>query len=96
MPIISSRRVITIFAFDTTISMSPSAHFVFTHPVHFFAFGFGAGLSPIGSGTMGTVVAIPLYLWLQGLSSFAYWLLTGLLLLLGFWISRRWFRHHTR
>jgi phosphatidylglycerophosphatase A len=86
MSIISNRQVITIFAFDMTISMSPNAHFVFTHPVHFIAFGFGAGISPVGSGTMGTVVTVPLYLWLQGLSSFAYWLLTGLLLLSVFWI----------
>jgi phosphatidylglycerophosphatase A len=69
-----------------TAPISPNAHFIFSHPVHFIAFGFGAGLSPVGSGTMGTMVAVPLYLWLQGLSSFAYWLLTGLLLISGFWI----------
>jgi phosphatidylglycerophosphatase A len=34
---------------------------VFTHPVHFLAYGFGAGLSPKAPGTMGTVVAIPCY-----------------------------------
>jgi phosphatidylglycerophosphatase A len=86
VPIISNRRDITIFAFDMTAPISPNAHFVFTHPVHLIAFGFGAGLSPVGSGTMGTLVAVPLCLWLQGLPSFAYWLLTGLLLLSGFWI----------
>ena len=86
MPIISSTRVITIFALDKTGPMFPSAHFVFTHPVHFIAFGFGAGLSPVAPGTMGTVVAVLLYLLLQGLSSFAYWLITGFLLLSGFWI----------
>jgi len=31
-------------------------------PVHFVAFGFGSGLSPKAPGTMGTLVAIPLYL----------------------------------
>ena len=35
---------------------------VFTHPVHFLACGFGAGLSPKAPGTAGTVAAIPLYL----------------------------------
>ena len=32
------------------------------HPAQFLAFGFGSGLSPKAPGTMGTVVAIPLYL----------------------------------
>ena len=41
---------------------------------------------PVAPGTMGTVVAVPLYLLLQGLTSFAYWLITGLLLISGFWI----------
>lgn len=35
--------------------------FLFQHPVHFFAIGFGSGLSPFAPGTMGTLVAIPLY-----------------------------------
>ncbi|HEY3860064.1 MAG TPA: phosphatidylglycerophosphatase A [Gammaproteobacteria bacterium] len=39
-----------------------TARQVFTHPVHFLAYGFGAGLSPKAPGTMGTLVAIPLYL----------------------------------
>lgn len=38
------------------------------HPVDLLALGFGAGLVPIGPGTAGTVVAIPLYLMLQALS----------------------------
>jgi phosphatidylglycerophosphatase A len=29
-------------------------------PVHFLAFGFGAGLSPVAPGTAGTLVAVPL------------------------------------
>ncbi|MEM7292101.1 MAG: phosphatidylglycerophosphatase A [Pseudomonadota bacterium] len=35
---------------------------VISHPAHFFALGFGAGLSPRAPGTVGTLVAIPLYL----------------------------------
>ena len=35
---------------------------VFTNPIHFLAYGFGAGLSPKAPGTMGTLAAIPLYL----------------------------------
>jgi phosphatidylglycerophosphatase A len=33
--------------------------------VHFLAYGFGAGLSPKAPGTMGTLVAIPLYVLLM-------------------------------
>jgi phosphatidylglycerophosphatase A len=29
-------------------------------PVHFIAFGFGSGLSPVAPGTVGTLVAVPL------------------------------------
>jgi phosphatidylglycerophosphatase A len=42
-----------------------TARQVFTHPVHFLAYGFGAGLSPKAPGTMGTVVVIPIYLLLM-------------------------------
>jgi phosphatidylglycerophosphatase A len=45
---------------------------VFTDPIYFLAFGFGAGLSPIAPGTMGTLVAIPLYLLMVHLSLFHY------------------------
>jgi phosphatidylglycerophosphatase A len=38
--------------------------FVFGHPAHFIAFGFGSGLAPIAPGTWGSLVAIPLTLWL--------------------------------
>jgi phosphatidylglycerophosphatase A len=43
----------------------PSARFAFSHPAHFIAFGFGAGLSPFAPGTAGTLVAFPLW-WLIG------------------------------
>ena len=35
--------------------------FVFSHPAHFLAFGFGSGLSPFAPGTAGTLAAFPLY-----------------------------------
>jgi phosphatidylglycerophosphatase A len=33
---------------------------ILREPVHFFAFGFGAGLSPKAPGTVGTLVAVPI------------------------------------
>jgi len=47
------------------IVFRPSARFVFTHPAHFVAFGFGAGLSPFAPGTAGTLLAFPIW-WLIG------------------------------
>lgn len=34
-------------------------------PVHLFAFGFGAGLSPYAPGTFGTLIAIPIVLFVM-------------------------------
>ena len=47
------------------IVFRPAARFAFTHPAHFIAFGFGAGLSPFAPGTAGTLVAFPIW-WLIG------------------------------
>ncbi len=40
----------------------PDLKFILRHPAHFFAFGFGSGLSPRAPGTAGSLAAIPLYL----------------------------------
>ena len=37
----------------------PDWKFLFAHPAHVLALGFGAGLSPVAPGTFGTLVAIP-------------------------------------
>jgi len=42
------------------------------NPIDFLALGFGSGLVPVGPGTAGTVVAIPLYLLLQPLGLVVY------------------------
>jgi phosphatidylglycerophosphatase A len=38
------------------IVFRPSAGFVFSHPAHAIAFGFGAGLAPVAPGTAGTLL----------------------------------------
>lgn len=35
--------------------------FLFAHPAHFLAFGFGAGLARVAPGTWGTLAALPIY-----------------------------------
>lgn len=59
------------------------------HPAHFLALGFGAGLSPRAPGTLGTLIALPLYWALAGLPSTAFWLLIGLGFVVGVWACAR-------
>ena len=35
---------------------------VLRNPIHILSFGFGAGLSPVAPGTVGTLIAIPIFL----------------------------------
>lgn len=39
----------------------PDKQFLLSHPAHFLAFGFGAGLMPIAPGTWGTLMAFPIF-----------------------------------
>ena len=45
--------------------LRPSWRFVLRHPAHFIAFGGGIGLAPFAPGTLGTLLAFPLY-WIAG------------------------------
>lgn len=39
---------------------APGFEFLFRHPAHFIALGFGVGLIPVAPGTFGTLAAIPI------------------------------------
>ncbi len=41
----------------------PDLKFLFVHPAHLIAFGFGTGLAPKAPGTVGTLLGLPLF-WL--------------------------------
>lgn len=47
------------------IARHPGFAFAYAHPAHFIALGFGAGASRFAPGTVGTLVAFPLW-WLLG------------------------------
>ena len=49
-------------AADTTTSRAPDARFLVSHPAHFIALGFGAGLAPRAPGTFGTLVGWAMFL----------------------------------
>ncbi len=59
------------------------------NPVNFFALGFGSGLSKYAPGTMGTLVAVPLYLLLEPLPLHYYLLVVMVVTLVGIWLCDR-------
>ena len=65
------------------------ARVVFTSPVHWLAFGGGAGLAPFAPGTFGTLVGIPFFVVMAGLSLPLFLLITSALFLAGVWICDR-------
>ncbi len=65
--------------------MTISPKFLFSHPAHFLAFGFGAGLSPYAPGTIGTLVAFPLFFLLHGLDPVIFFSLVAVLYAAGVW-----------
>lgn len=76
------------------MTLHPKTHYqrfppslILRDPVHLLAFGLGSGLSPWAPGTAGTLVGIPLYLLLDGLSLPAYVAVVVALTLLGAWIT---------
>jgi phosphatidylglycerophosphatase A len=68
--------------------MRPDRQFLFKHPAHFLALGFGAGLAARAPGTWGTLAALPFYwlaLWLGGPMSLL--ILAVLFFGVGIWAS---------
>lgn len=45
---------------------APPIKFLFQHPAHLIACGFGSGLAPVAPGTFGTAFAWASYAWLRG------------------------------
>ena len=60
---------------------------IIRNPVHILSFGFGAGLSPIAPGTMGTLIAIPIFLLLATFSPVIYLILVFIMFFVGCWSS---------
>lgn len=69
----------------TTPQRPPAPRFR-RHPVQFLAFGFGSGLAPSAPGTVGTLVAVPLYLLAAQWGLSQYTLALAAAALAGIWI----------
>ncbi len=65
----------------------PTFAALWRNPAHLLAFGFGAGLSPRAPGTLGSLVALPLYMVLAPLAVSYYLLLLAVLLAFGVWLT---------
>jgi phosphatidylglycerophosphatase A len=66
----------------------PGVRFLFRHPAHFIALGFGVGLAPVAPGTFGTLLAIPLAAWLATYASPALFAATiAVLAAVGVWAA---------
>ena len=66
----------------------PSLHFLLSHPAHFIALGFGAGLAPVAPGTFGTLVAIPMALALRAYApDYVFLAAVVAFLLIGAWAA---------
>ena len=68
------------------LPLQPDLSLVYSHPAYFIAFSGGAGLSPVAPGTVGSLVAFPLF-WLlnQYLSPVYFLLLIDIMFIAGIW-----------
>ena len=64
----------------------PNLRFLLRHPAHFVALGFGAGLAPVAPGTFGTLIALPIFWWLEPrLAAGDFLILLGFMYVIGVW-----------
>lgn len=74
--------------------LRPTVRFMFSHPAHLIALGFGSGLSPVAPGTAGTLWAwlayIVLHMWL---TQAQMGLLIAASLVIGWWACTVTARH---
>ena len=72
----------------------PTWRFLFSHPAHMIALGFGSGLSPVAPGTVGTLWAWVAFAVLRPHLSDSQWaLLLGASALIGWWACTVAARH---
>lgn len=69
----------------TTLNKStlPNLRFLFSHPSHFIALGFGAGLARFAPGTVGTLVGLPLFYWLMATPELVHYTTIAVLFFIG-------------
>ena len=77
-----------------TAARRPTWRFLFSHPAHTIALGFGSGLSPVAPGTVGTLWAWAAFLMMQPhLNDRGWALVIGIGALVGWWACTGAARH---
>jgi len=77
-----------------TAARKPGWRFLWSHPAHAIALGFGSGLSPVAPGTVGTMWAWVTFVLLQPHLTDTQWaLLIGIGTLVGWWACTVAARH---
>ena len=72
------------------VAAKPSPAFLVSHPAHFIALGFGAGLFPFAPGTAGTLVALPIAAALRAYGGdVAFMIAIAVALAVGAWAADR-------
>lgn len=69
--------------------LQPLSRKVWTRPDYLLAFGFGTGLSPKAPGTMGTLLGVLIYLFIEELSLPLYLLFVAACYVLGVYLCER-------
>ena len=64
----------------------PNFKFLFAHPAHFFALGFGSGLASKAPGTFGTLVGFPLFWLISGHALNVQLIIIAALFIIGIYI----------
>jgi phosphatidylglycerophosphatase A len=80
--------VIATFNFMTQTTAKNGLRHMLANPIYLLALGFGSGLSPRAPGTLGTLPAVPFYLWIQDWPLLWYILLVLILFLSGVWVCQ--------
>lgn len=65
------------------MTTTPDLRFLFSNPLHFLALGFGTGLSRIAPGTMGTLIAAPIFYGLMQTPEVIHYVVIAVLFLVG-------------
>lgn len=71
------------------MTILPDRDFLIRHPSHFFALGFGTGLSAKAPGTIGTLVGLPLFALLMLLPEGSHLAVIAALFLIGILICQK-------
>ena len=70
-------------------TVPPVPESIWKNPWHFIAFGFGTGAIPVAPGTFGTLITIPLYLFLASFSHTFYLICTIAIIIFSIWLCEK-------